>query len=145
MPLLVLVLEPICESVFPLPTQAGGHGRRLGGTEQTGGDRTTEGNTGRAPAPHSRPAAPGIPVPQRAPRGARPPGICRRRGRAARPRRETSRPSARPGTRCRWAACRSPVLPSCGGTRGCQRGEPPRSTPSSSPHRPHLPRTVSPR
>lgn len=139
MPLLVLVLQPICESVFPLPTQAEG-----GTGGHWGGDRTTVGDTGRAPAPHSRPPAPGIAVPQRAPRGATPPGICRRRGRAARPRRETSRPSARPGTRCRWAACRSPVLPSCGATRGCQRGEPPGSTPPSSPHRPHLPRTVSP-
>lgn len=61
-------------------------------------------------SPTPPPPRPGVPA--RAPRGARPPGICRRWGRSALPLPQTSRPAALHGTRCPSAACRSPVPPS---------------------------------
>lgn len=90
-----------------------------------------------------RPAPSGIPP--RAPRGARPPGICRRGGTAALPRRGTSRPSAPPGTRCLSAACSSPVPPSWKRQGGWGRAEGRAAPRCPAPRRPHLPRTVSPR
>lgn len=60
MPLLVLVLQPICESVFPLPTQAeGGTGGDWGGTEQTGGGQNNRGGHGPSASAPQPPPSPG--------------------------------------------------------------------------------------
>lgn len=67
MPLLVLVLQPICESVFPLPTQAeGGTGGDWGGTEQPWGTRAERQRPTAAPQPRGSRYLSGHPaVPQR--------------------------------------------------------------------------------
>lgn len=116
------VFEAVCKSELPL-------------------QGTSRGARWEPAAPGPRPPVPPA-VPPRAPRGATPPGTCRRRGTAARPARGTRRPAARRGTRCRWAACRSPIPPSCGRTGAVGAALSPRRPDCS--RRAHLPRSVLP-